>query len=96
MTVSVIPVICPQCGANLNIENGREYAFCSYCGAKILINNDNVHVYRTVDEASIMKAETDRIVRLRELELKEKDICISSVWCGVGINYFRGNHIDFR
>lgn len=73
MSVSFVPVQCPNCGANLSVESYREYAFCSYCGTKVMINNDNVHIYRTYDEAALRQAETDRMVRLRELELKEKE-----------------------
>lgn len=32
---------CPQCGAMLNIEEGRNQAFCTYCGAKLYIDNNN-------------------------------------------------------
>lgn len=44
-----------------------------YCGAKVMINNDNEHIYRTIDEAGIKQAETERVVRMRELELEENE-----------------------
>lgn len=31
-------MVCPQCGANLNLDDSREFGFCTYCGAKIQIN----------------------------------------------------------
>lgn len=73
MGYQFISVKCPDCGQTLSIEENRTQAFCSYCGAKILISNENEYVFRQVDEAGIKKAETDRIIRLREMELAEKN-----------------------
>jgi DNA-directed RNA polymerase subunit RPC12/RpoP len=73
MAIQFISVKCPDCGAELSIDNSREFAFCSYCGAKIIVHNDNEHIYRNIDEARIKEAETERILRLRELELEEKE-----------------------
>lgn len=28
---------CPSCGANLNLDDNREFGFCEYCGAKVQI-----------------------------------------------------------
>lgn len=72
MAIQFVTIRCPECGADLQIEDGREYAFCTYCGAKVMIANDNEHIYRTIDEARIKQAETERMVRLKELEMQEK------------------------
>ena len=72
MPINLISVKCPDCGATLNIEEGRKQAFCTYCGAKILINNENEHIYRHIDEAQVKQAETEQIIRLKQLELEEK------------------------
>ena len=72
MAIQFISVTCPQCGANLQIEEGREFAFCSYCGTKVMMSNENEHIVRTIDEAGIKQAETDRIVKLRQLDMEEK------------------------
>ena len=72
MGVKLIAVKCPECGATLNIEADRTQAFCTYCGTKVLVHNENEHIYRKIDEAGIRQAETDRMIRLRELELEEK------------------------
>lgn len=71
MGVSFTSVKCPECGASLPIEEGRTQIFCSYCGTKVLVTNDNEHIYRHIDEAEITQAETDRIIRLKELEMKQ-------------------------
>lgn len=76
MAVTFTSVKCPECGADLPIEEGRSSVFCSYCGARVLVTNENEFTYnynyRHIDEAGIKKAETDRMVRLRELDLTEK------------------------
>ena len=73
--MELISIKCPDCGAALDIEAGRKQAFCTYCGAKVIIDNerDVEYTYRHVDEADIKRAENERIVRLRELELAEKE-----------------------
>lgn len=73
MAVNFISVKCPDCGASLDIEKGRKKVFCTYCGAKVLINNDNEYVYRHIDEAGIKQAETDRMVRMKQMEMAEKN-----------------------
>ena len=72
MAINLISIKCPECGADLSVEDDREFSFCSYCGTKVIINNDNEHIYRTIDEAGIKQAETDRIVKLRQLEMEER------------------------
>ena len=72
MAVSLVSVKCPECGATLNIESNREFAFCSYCGTKVLLHNENEHIFRHIDEAGVKQAETDRIVRMKQMELLEK------------------------
>ena len=37
-----------------------------------LIHNENEHIFRNIDEAGLKQAETDRLVKLKELELEEK------------------------
>lgn len=73
MAVKITSVKCPECGAALQIENGREQIFCSYCGAKILITNENEYIIRHVDDAGVKKAETERIVEMKKLEIIEKN-----------------------
>ena len=72
MAVQILSLKCPECNATLNIEGDRTYAFCTYCGTKILLNNENEKIYRHIDEAEIKQAETDRIIRLKQLEIAEK------------------------
>ena len=32
----MLPVKCPSCGANVEIDENREFGFCNYCGTKII------------------------------------------------------------
>lgn len=79
MGYKLISVKCPDCGQTLSIEENRTQVFCSYCGAKVLISNENEYVFRQVDEADIKKAETERIIRMRELDLAEKNSSLRKV-----------------
>ena len=72
MSISLISVKCPECGANLGLEENRQQAFCSYCGAKILISNDNEYVVKQINEAEIKRAETEQIIQLKQIALEEQ------------------------
>lgn len=71
--MKIVSLKCPDCGANLSVDAGREFCFCQYCGAKVILNNENEKVYRHVDDAKIKQAEVERQVRMRELEIEEKE-----------------------
>ena len=72
MSVKLIAVKCPECGATLNIEEDRKQAFCTYCGTKVLVHNENEHIYRNIDEAGIARANTERIVKEKQMEFAER------------------------
>ena len=64
---------CPNCNANLTIDDtNRDYAFCQYCGTKIMLD-DYRSTYRYVDEAKIHESDVEKLVRLKELEMEEKE-----------------------
>ena len=35
--MSLVDVKCPNCGASIQLDNSREFGFCSYCGSKVQI-----------------------------------------------------------
>lgn len=74
MSIQFIPVKCPNCNSSFDIEKGQKEAYCAYCGTKILVDNgrDYEYTYRRVDEAAIKRAETEQLIRLKELELEDK------------------------
>lgn len=64
---------CPNCNGELEVDvEGRDFIFCQYCGSKILLQNENEHIYHTIDEAKIKHAETEQLVELKKLEMAEK------------------------
>lgn len=81
MAVSFNSIKCPECGAKLDVEEGREKIFCSFCGTQVLIKDENEYTYRFVDEAGIVRSDNNTKVRMRELDLEEKKFSI-----GNGVN----------
>ncbi|MDO4479031.1 MAG: hypothetical protein Q4B73_08370 [Lachnospiraceae bacterium] len=73
MAIKLVSMKCPECRALLDVEENRKQIFCSYCGTKIMIQNDNEHIVRHIDEAGIKRSELNAMVRLKELELEEKE-----------------------
>lgn len=81
--IKMIALKCPECGAKLQIEDGRKECFCQYCGHKILLDDGSVdinmnvnttHTYHKVDDARLKEAEVDKLIRLKELEIKQKEL----------------------
>lgn len=73
MAITLVPMVCPQCGAQIDVPVEKDECFCMYCGTKILINNDNVknininqHI---VDEARIEEAKRKSDLSGRQLVL---------------------------
>ena len=69
---TMLEMTCPKCGANLSAETDRDAIFCIHCGVKILLNDENTYTIRNVDEAKIKQAETDHIIRIKQIEMAEK------------------------
>lgn len=64
---------CPNCGASLNFDdNNRDFGFCQFCGAKIILD-DYRSTHRVVDEARIHEDETNRMIKMREMEMEERE-----------------------
>ena len=72
MNTKVAEIKCPGCGAMVHFEEGQKQAFCSYCGSPITIENASEFVTRNIDEADLKRAETERLIRLKELEAEEQ------------------------
>ena len=64
---------CPGCAAQIQLDTRRDFGFCPYCGSKIMLD-DYRSTHHVVDEAKVQEAETDRLIRLKELEIKEKEM----------------------
>jgi len=64
---------CPTCGAGLKYDEGikRDFMFCEFCGTKVSISDQYI-TNHIIDEADIKRAETERIVKLKEVEAKNE------------------------
>lgn len=73
--MKIISLKCPECGADIDIEEGHKQCFCKYCGTKILIDDgrSTTHTYHKVDEARLKEAEVDELIRLKELEIEKEE-----------------------
>ena len=82
--MKMIACRCPNCGANLQIEEGKEKVFCTYCGTPILIDNENRTVtYRTVDEARIREAEMQENIFKKQSDLARLRTIIIGILAGI-------------
>jgi DNA-directed RNA polymerase subunit RPC12/RpoP len=69
--INPISCKCPECGAELQVEGNREFAFCTYCGAKIMLQNDNEQIYHYINDADIKRAETEQLIEIKRMEIAE-------------------------
>jgi DNA-directed RNA polymerase subunit RPC12/RpoP len=37
----MLALICPKCGGSIELDDSREYGFCSYCGTRIVLERGN-------------------------------------------------------
>lgn len=51
----LVPAKCPSCGADVQIDDSRKEAFCSFCGSKFLVESA-VNYYNTNNEYHIEQA----------------------------------------
>lgn len=58
-SIRFISVVCPNCGAQMSIENHCKQAVCGCCGTQLLIHNENEKIVHTIDEADIKRAEAE-------------------------------------
>ena len=66
--MKIIPLVCPNCNANLEVKGDRDFIYCEHCGTKIIIDKEE-QVSRHIDEARIREADVSEKIRLKELEL---------------------------
>lgn len=56
--MSIIALVCPQCGGKINIDNEYEFGFCSYCGTKIILKNNEVVINLSVSQENPVTKES--------------------------------------
>ena len=66
------PLKCPQCGATIDVEEGRRTIFCQYCGSKIFIDDE------------VKRSEVTHVIhdeaRIQEVENVSKEIDLEREW----------------
>lgn len=72
---------CPQCNADISLN--KEIAFCPYCGAKMLLHNDNEYIYRTINDAEIIRSNNEikkmEIEREREIDERKHSMKVAAM-----------------
>jgi len=46
--MALIETKCTNCGASINVDNGKEYGFCTYCGTKFIVEKTINNTYNNV------------------------------------------------
>lgn len=46
---------CPNCGANLDVEDGLDTFYCKYCGYKIVLEGQSDQAYRSKENIQRMR-----------------------------------------
>ena len=70
--MATVSLKCPGCDANLQLDDGREFAFCQFCGIKIMMdrpqtvnNNTVINNYYSSSNGSAPRALKCEIVRVK-------------------------------
>ncbi len=71
--MKIMSIKCPECSTIFTVEDEKKLNYCQYCGTKIFLKNENEHISRLMKEAKIRQAETEKIVKTKELELLERN-----------------------
>ncbi len=90
--MKAIVLKCPECRANLEIEEGYAHCYCKYCGNKIILDDDKAewtytknininkttsHTYRHIDDADVIRAKEEAANESR----KSKNAMITVIAC---------------
>ncbi len=67
--MGMIAVKCPQCGADIQLDDSREFGFCNYCGTKI-IQDRIIHEHK----GSVKVDNSERINNLYQIARREKEL----------------------
>lgn len=68
--MQLIKLVCPNCGANLEVGADREYFFCSYCGTKLTFPKKAIrYEYVSRNETEIEKAKYNAITKINEAKI---------------------------
>ena len=63
--MNVISLKCPNCGGELEVEDGLDTFYCKYCGHKIVLDGQSEYVIKAKVDIERMKHE-ERMYQMRE------------------------------
>lgn len=74
-------VKCSNCGAVIQVEEGKQIQYCAYCGNQMILEDENStttttnYNHRYIDEAEVKKVEIEamKIEAEKEIKLKENE-----------------------
>ena len=75
--MKLISIRCPNCGGEIKANTEKEKLTCGYCHTEFLLDDEVKrseihHIY--TDEAKIKKAEIDKEIELKKLEIESKKL----------------------
>lgn len=75
--MNLIHLRCPDCGADLEVDNSREFCFCQYCGTKIILEDQSASVRRTKSRLKTIdkfldQREAQQIRKMEDRRLREE------------------------
>lgn len=69
--MSLVALICPQCGGEIKIDSEREFGFCSFCGTKMILQNNDVVINLSVSQENAVTKES--LFERAEIFLSERN-----------------------
>lgn len=75
--MNLVHLRCPDCGADLEVDNSREFCFCQYCGTKIILEESDASVRRTKARLKTIdkfldQREAQQIRKLEDRRIREE------------------------
>lgn len=83
----MIELKCSSCGAQIELDNTREFGFCSYCGNKILIQQKNL-IVNSEDELN-------NLIRRIDIFMEQNELTKVSNLIEKCINLYPNNYIGY-
>ncbi len=73
--MEIKPIVCPNCGAKIEIGSEAKQCFCSFCGSQMIID-DGTRTVRIIDEAKLKEVDLkrDKFEYKKEQENNQKEI----------------------
>ena len=83
-------VICPNCGANLSVDENRDTFFCEYCGTQIVMNSGS-YKFESDEKREIHIVDHAKIEEIKLEQQKEKNRILEMIISGalfIGLMWF--------